>query len=149
MDAVLPRRRLLITGDDDGVTRVWSTTDWRPVTPPLSGQAGAFERASVAAGDRLLATANTDGTVALWDPTTGRQLGTPLPGPPGDLAVSFTPDGRWLFASYTTGHAYRWDMRPASWRARACAVAGRALTRAEWAQFEPAQPYTPVCPQHH
>jgi hypothetical protein len=60
--------------------------------------------------------------------------------------VSFTPDGRHLFASYVSGRAYRWDMRLASWRAKACAVAGRNLTRSEWAQLGPAREYEPVCP---
>jgi hypothetical protein len=33
-----------------------------------------------------------------------------------------------------------WDVNPTSWRARACAVAGRALTRAEWDEFLPGRP---------
>jgi hypothetical protein len=39
-----------------------------------------------------------------------------------------------------------WDVNPTSWRARACAVAGRALTRAEWDEFLPGRPYQDVCP---
>ena len=30
-------------------------------------------------------------------------------------------------------HGYGWDVRPASWARHACAVAGRRLTRSEWA----------------
>jgi hypothetical protein len=44
-----------------------------------------------------------------------------------------------------TGRAYRWDIRPASLARHACRVAGRRLTRSEWAQFLPGRPYDPAC----
>jgi WD40 repeat protein len=142
-----PDARLLVGSDDDGKAYVWSTKDWKPVIPTLSGQAGVLLQTSVTADDRMLAASSTDGTVALWDLATGRQIGTPLPGQPNrSVAASFTPDGRWLFAAYVNGIGYRWDMRLASWRAKACAVAGRDLSRAEWDQLGPARPYEPVCP---
>jgi hypothetical protein len=38
-----------------------------------------------------------------------------------------------------------WDVRPASWAARACAVAGPPLTRAEWREALPGRGYAPAC----
>jgi len=39
-----------------------------------------------------------------------------------------------------------WDLRPASWEAKACALAGRNLTRDEWGQFVVGD-YRRTCPQ--
>ena len=41
------------------------------------------------------------------------------------------------------GHVYPLD--PARWLARACTVAGRDLTQAEWDRYLPDRPYRPVC----
>jgi hypothetical protein len=40
---------------------------------------------------------------------------------------------------------YVWDVRPASWERRACEVAGRRLTRAEWKAALPGRDYAPAC----
>ena len=37
--------------------------------------------------------------------------------------------------------------RPASWQRTACRLAGRNLTRTEWAQYLPGQAYRKTCPQ--
>ena len=57
----------------------------------------------------------------------------------------FTPDGAYLFAITDAGRAYRWDIRPSSWARHACAVAGRKLTRGEWADALPDRDYDPAC----
>jgi hypothetical protein len=44
-----------------------------------------------------------------------------------------------------TGAGIVWDLRPASWLRQACAIAGRTLTRAEWAATLPQRPYAPAC----
>ena len=41
--------------------------------------------------------------------------------------------------------AHRYPLDPARWLARACTVAGRDLTRAEWDRYLPDRPYAPVC----
>jgi len=38
-----------------------------------------------------------------------------------------------------------WDFDPESWKQRACAIAGRTLTKVEWEQFLPGRPYEPAC----
>src|SRR4051794_7822794 len=45
--------------------------------------------------------------------------------------VSCSPASNTI-VTYDSGQGYAWDVRPASWAARACAVAGRPLTRTEW-----------------
>ena len=81
--------------------------------------------------------------------TTSRPLtpiGAPLPGVPNHLVVpEFSPDGAYLFAFTNAGREYRWDVRPSTWERQACAIAGRALTRAEWHDALPGREYRPAC----
>jgi hypothetical protein len=57
-----------------------------------------------------------------------------------------TPDARTALAFYDTGHAVAWPLDRAAWAARACRVARRELTAAEWAQFLPGRTPRAVCP---
>ena len=65
--------------------------------------------------------------------------------PSSGVIPAFTPDGSRLVATYASGRAYVWDIRPASLVRQACRVAGRRLTRAEWAEFLPGRKYDPAC----
>jgi WD40 repeat protein len=95
---------------------------------------------------RILATSGSEGTAALWEAGTGKQLGAPLPGPSQTWAMaSFDPTGRLLATAFQDGTVLLWDVDPASWRKRACAIAGRDLTRQEWDEFLPGRPYQPSC----
>jgi WD40 repeat protein len=95
---------------------------------------------------RTLASGSVDGTVRLFDVPTQRPLGVSLPGLPNAPVVpEFTPDGAHLLAIPLSGPAYRWDVRPASWARHACAVAGRRLSRTEWADALPGRAYAPAC----
>ena len=40
-----------------------------------------------------------------------------------------------------------WDLDVHHWEQAACRIAGRNLTRAEWHQYLPDQPYQCTCPQ--
>ena len=93
-----------------------------------------------------MATGSGDGTVRLWDTATGRPIARPLPGLPNvEVGVAFIRGGTHLAAVYDTGQAYPWDVRPASWLRRACEVAGRPLTHAEWNEVLPQRSYEPAC----
>ena len=50
-----------------------------------------------------------------------------------------------LYVAYANGQAFDWAIDPAVWAADACAIAGRTLTQAEWAQYLPNRPYAPAC----
>jgi WD40 repeat protein len=95
---------------------------------------------------RTLATGSNRGAVRLWDIPTQQTIGGPLPGVPSETSsAQFTRDGSRLIASYESGRAYLWDLRPERLLRQACAVAGRRLTRSEWAQFLPGREYDPAC----
>jgi hypothetical protein len=72
-------------------------------------------------------------------------IGTPLEqSAVGGWGVFF-PDGRHVVTVFGSGHGIVWDVDPADWVSRACAIAGRSLTRDEWAQFVSGAPYHPSC----
>jgi WD40 repeat protein len=141
-----PDGRLLAVGYPHGRTQLWSTATWKPATRVLAGDVGDIYAMAISPDGRTLATGSVDRTVRLWDIESQQAVGTPLPGRGvGAAAPYFTPDGAALIASYDNGRAYRWDLRPESLARRACRVAGRRLTRAEWTESLPGRDYDPAC----
>jgi WD40 repeat protein len=143
-----PDGRLLAVGYPNGRSHLWSTANWKPVTRLLAGDVGDIYALAISRDSRTLATGSLDRTVRLWDIDSQQAVGRPLPGPGrgvGAVAPYFTPDGAALIASYDTGRAYRWDIRPESLVQHACRVAGRRLTPAEWTEFLPGRDYDPAC----
>jgi hypothetical protein len=69
----------------------------------------------------------------------------PASEPENRLTAMFTPDGRGLFIVSETGEAWVWDVDPASWERRACQIAGRSMTQAEWNLYLPDRPYDATC----
>ena len=140
--------RLLFYADDTG--RVWTldTRDWKSLGPPLVGQAkpGSF---ALSPDERMLATTSADGTTQLWDTASRVPIGSPLPGLARDpVSAAFVDDGTRLVTLQSNGNGFIWDVEPQSWARRACAVAGRALTRKEWQDALPGRDYAPACAQH-
>ena len=141
-----PDGRFITAVSQSGGVRLWSTKTWQPVTAPIAGHAGAAGWQSVSPDSETLATGGSDGTIRLYDLRTLQPVGAPLPAVPNrPVAPQFSPDGAYLFAVTDGGRSYRWDVRPASWEQRACTVAGRTLTRAEWRDALPGRAYAPAC----
>jgi WD40 repeat protein len=137
--------RRLFYGDDAGQVWTLDTRTWRPVGPPLRGGSGPG-RFVLSPDDRLLATSSDDGSTQLWDVASGRPIGTPLAGVPGAPArAAFVAGGTGLVTIGRGGQGNLWDLRPESWARRACAVAGRTLTRSEWHDALPQRDYAPAC----
>ena len=143
-----PDGQLLGVGYANGRAHLWRTADWEPATRMLVGDSGDIYALAISRDGRTLATGSVNRTLRLWDIKSAQAVGTPLPGPGrgvGAVAPYFTHDGAALIASYDTGRAYRWDIRPEALARHACRVAGRRLTRAEWSEFLPGRTYDPAC----
>jgi WD40 repeat protein len=141
-----PDGTLFAVGNGAGQTRAYKTATFKPLTPVLAGEAGGIVGAAITPDNRTLATGSATGAVQLWDVRSGQALGAPLPGVPSSGVIpAFAPDGSHLVATYASGRAYVWDIRSSSLVRQACRVAGRRLTRAEWAEFLPGRAYDPAC----
>jgi WD40 repeat protein/DNA-binding SARP family transcriptional activator len=143
--AFTPDGRTLATGGHEGKVMLWDTRTGKRRDPPLTGHASGVDSAAFSPDARLLAT--MDGETVLWDVASHKQIGTALPRrSAGSHALAFLPGGGQLTMASPSGSVLVWDVDPAAWRARACAIAGRTLTRQEWGQFLPGRPYQHVCP---
>ena len=76
----------------------------------------------------------------------GKLIGSPLPGADVQGWGTFFPDGKHVLAVFADGTGIVWNVDPAAWEAQACRVAHRDLTRAEWRDFLPEQPYRQTFP---
>jgi WD40 repeat protein/DNA-binding SARP family transcriptional activator len=145
MLAFTPDGRTLATGGAEGKVLLWDTRTGSQLGPPLAGHASGVGGAAFSPDGRVLAT--VDGEAILWDVASHKQIGTALPArSPAPHALAFLPGGSQLAAASPSGSVLVWDVDPAAWRARACRVAGRTLTRQEWDEFLPGRPYQDVCP---
>ncbi len=97
-------------------------------------------------GAVLLATSN-DGTVSLFDVASGTRLGDPVATAAPFIVPAFLhPDGRTVVSTTDSGVAV-WDLDPARLVEAACELAGRSLTRPEWATYlADLGPYRSTCP---
>jgi hypothetical protein len=112
---------------------------------PLAAQAADLLALAASPDGTRIAAVGWDGALRLWDRASGRALGTPLEAH-GDYTRSIAwLDREHLLTGSFIGGLIAWDMAPAHWAARACALAGRDLTPAEWARYLPGQPYRRTC----
>ena len=110
-----------------------------------------FGAAFARGGDVLITSSGFAGNssgMQLWDAATLQPIGEPMPSP-GLLALLVTPspDGTKVITGTGFGTTVLWDLDVHDWERSACRIAGRNLTRAEWRQYLPDQPYHQTCTQ--
>ena len=139
--------RMLMTGGQTGAVRLWALPTGAPLGAPLSGLTGSAVSVGLTPGGGTALGSDTSGNVLLWDTSSRSTIGDPLPGPEPNrfAAASFTPDGTHVIVVSDTGAGWVWDVDPADWLTRACAVAGRNFTQQEWDQILPDRAYQPTC----
>jgi DNA-binding SARP family transcriptional activator/WD40 repeat protein len=147
-------RVVLATSVGGDIVQV-DSVDLRPLGDSFPGSQGTFAGMALARGGQRVVQINNVG-VRLYDVATRTQLGEALPTPEGvataiigqrDTGVVLRADGH-AAAAVSDHGVVSWDLDPEHWEAKACEVAGRNLTRAEWDKhIGGLAPYHAICPQ--
>jgi WD40 repeat protein/DNA-binding SARP family transcriptional activator len=141
-----PDGKLVAVGDSSGKVVFWNAADGTPDGEPLAVKNGSVNSIDFDPTGTTLAVASSDGKIRLFDVATRKLIGAPLPGSTTGGAVSFFPDGKRVLGVFGSGAGVVWNVDPGAWKATACHVANRQLTRAEWRQVLPERSYRDVCP---
>jgi WD40 repeat protein len=143
-----PDSMTLALGSDDDTVILWDVATHQPIGAPFIGHTGPVSNVTFSPDGKTLASVNDGNTIILWDVAMRTALSTPLIGHANSVnSMVFSPDGRSLASGGRDHTVVLWDVDPASWRTRACEIAGRNLTRTEWTQYLFGEPYRATCPQ--
>jgi WD40 repeat protein len=158
--AFSPIGRILITCAADDSVRLWNVTDAshpRAASAPLYGHSGNVLGMAVSPDGHALATASVDNSVRLWNVSN--------PNHPTAMAIVGTESTTFLFSSVAIGpngllaamaitpqngstavRTWLWQTDPTRAAASVCGSASTSITRIQWQQYLPGQPYDPPCP---
>lgn len=114
--AASPDGDRLVTGDDRGLVRLWSSDDlqghegWRMLArQPREGHGAAIWSAAVSGDGRRGVTASADGIAHIWNLVDGSRQGS-LEGHAGAIyGCAITSDGRTVATASADGHIGLWD----------------------------------------
>jgi WD40 repeat protein len=127
---------------------LWDTATFERRARRIVLQRPPSARAVVAVSHdaRLLAVATDAGGLQLYDVQTGLPLGAPLPSPGAPLArMRFGDDDALVVAITDTRTVAAWETGRDVWRARACKIANRDITAAEWDEYGVPFPFEQPC----
>jgi hypothetical protein len=133
----------LVTDDDDEVGLL-ETSGWKRLgRAAWDGQLGRYD---LSPDGTQLATLEADQLV-LHDGREGARIASiSLPGALSQPSLSYLPDSSGVLLTGLDGRTWTVPTRPEAWVARACELAARDLTPAEWQEYFPGRDYVSACP---
>jgi WD40 repeat protein len=145
--AFSPDGKTLASGSFGFTVKLWDLATRRPLGDELSSRDARFATTlSFSRDGKLLAAPGS--AIQLWDISDQHVLGLHRLGKSADgtSAVSISPDGKRVASDGPNGSVRIWNIDVKSWIARACRIANRNLTTAEWEQYVGDEPYRKTCP---
>jgi WD40 repeat protein len=157
--AFSPDGSTIATADADGFLRFSDAATGQLDGQPLAISQVGLNSVAWSPDGRTVVTSDWAGNVRLTDVASGLEIGAPFEVPEPDAPfpgqdygftqnwlTAFTPNGDDVVVSDDTGRAWVFPVTLGVWEQRACQVANRNLTQAEWARYVPGVPYQDVCP---
>jgi WD40 repeat protein len=145
----VPRTTLLAVGGDAGQIFFVDAGRRTVVGEPLAATGAQLLALALSPDGTVVAGVGWDGALRLWDVASGRAIGPPLEAHDGyTRSIAWLDQKHLLTGGSRTGRGgdvISWDMSPSDWVRRACDLAGRDLSRAEWARYLSGQPYRRTC----
>jgi hypothetical protein len=144
--------KTLASGSRDHTVILWDVSQPaapKPIGAPLTAHAAEVLSVAFSPDGKTLASGSLDNTIILWDvsqPNAPKPIGAPLTAHTEAVtSVAFSPDGKTLASGSADNAIILWDIDPNSWIRRACHIAGRNMTRAEWQRYMGGEPYHKTC----
>jgi WD40 repeat protein len=149
--AFSPDGKSLVSGHSDQTIRLWDAASLKPLGPPLHDHDAPVIELALSPDGLSLASMDSQGKIKLWDVASRQPL--------CDICealgrVAFSVDGQALicWTELYKGNAWRaanfkaWQISMEALRQRACRLANRNLSHAEWQRYLSGLPYRKTCP---
>ena len=144
-----PDGALLAAGGDDGLITLIDPRERTVLGAPLRGVDGPVVTLTFSSDGRQFVTNSFDGTVELWDVADRGRVARLTPGEPGYAAFAWFGEGdTTVVVADERDGLWSISSDPDEWERRACEMAGRNLTEAEWSQTVPEREYRTTCPDN-
>jgi WD40 repeat protein len=146
----VPGAEWVAVASEAGQVQVVDAVTFKTIGHPLVAGGTQLQAVAISADAALIAATSRDGSLRIWDSKTGRNIGPSLDahGVQSTGIAFVCPGSQHLMTGGFDGTVVSWDLDPASWLRQACILAGRNLTKTEWAQYLPGRTYRRTCDQY-
>ena len=143
-----PNGRSIVAGFGDGTALIVDVATHEVSGAPLVSHGGVLFGVRFSPDGQVLALGGLGRTVTFYDVRSQQAIGDEVAAHQRVVGgVAFAPDGTNLLSVGAEGSLVRWELDPGAWARRACAKAGRNLTRHEWLQYVGNTAYRKTCAQ--